>query len=1115
MPLYVKDGSRTETLSSFRIPLSIFWNYFQNQNKRTSVGLRKSESNQAAVNKYGSGNVSLPTVDQTAYPEQIFTPPFTFKNTGNSSLLFGLNYPSGGGDKERIVTIQGSNSLNPANWKEVAFFNGQDKITQSFTQQVLNMDIQNKRWGGDRLRPSTVPNKFLGYYFFDYHNQTTRTTTFDLTSMDELNFQVVSGQAGQMMGVPGTASADASSIMVNDESGKGLQCFLMKMEGAQPADTDPIIWSRSILTEGGRNEFIKKVIDVSAIAGNGYLIFHKQTDSLFETRHIVTAIQGLKHRTAKFLESQDVTLNFNAQGHLSRIGAKVEGYRPYLANTSLANGYRWYRIGVQGPTSSNIDSSGSIIEFKSEVAAGLDFDMSGIDNWWSPKSIAIKVGSWRNVQKVFTKYNNGWINTWPPVGGAAVPLPPAQEGAADFNPPEPDAPVTDAGYSEFDDYENGLYGRRYRGYFADNSAHFVPRNVGTETNISSIWKDFSSNAERYSWEWKGYIFVEASGVYTFRDYSDDASYFWLGDEALRRHPRTTNSLINHGGKHAPEHSGVVTKYLTKDVYYPVRIQWGENTGADIYSLQYKIPNNSAWYYSHSTVKWTHVADGYRTRTANTSDPQAGFESTLISTDTKYPLPHVSEAGGSPNHEGFLHVNNTAYWTHYKTGTVAYPNVTSQLKIQPLMVNWRSSESFVAADTTVVGPDATSMIRECSFAGTGVTDATLDSIGLDSTSIDRVVGNIKVRFSIRPKYGYAVGYIKFKQSEINSQSTTPYMWPTSTSYVEDRTFVLASGTASFLPIERWNGVIGNPFGGTHIINHGGSYADEWNFWNIDVAEGHAGDNSYLQYYPNASNTYNWLRELVVKDVVFPAPLADEILIPFVSHHPTYVGSQAIPASATGGNNIDRIKITADYNGYNVVSGNDSSDLPRMTPIHFLDSTVPVFVPPPVRPNYPRNDNDRDNDEQWQTALDNAAANRAAAVDLPGNVVTRALGISYDADNDGDTTDHGDGCVVATHGMSTGGFSLMEKTKAEIWCVKTYHGKWYGESFRRGYRNAGIRTLKRHVERAETTGIDMSELPVYQEFKDFVSYGRGVKKGWKLGLRYWYRTITFIIHGMFLR
>ena len=86
MPLYVKDGSRTETLSSFRIPLSIFWNYFQNQNKRTSVGLRKSESNQAAVNKYGSGNVSLPTVDQTAYPEQILL------HLSRSKILETLHY---------------------------------------------------------------------------------------------------------------------------------------------------------------------------------------------------------------------------------------------------------------------------------------------------------------------------------------------------------------------------------------------------------------------------------------------------------------------------------------------------------------------------------------------------------------------------------------------------------------------------------------------------------------------------------------------------------------------------------------------------------------------------------------------------------------------------------------------------------------------------------------------------------------------------------------------------------------------------------------------------------------------------------------------------------------
>ena len=72
-----------------------------------------------------------------------------------------------------------------------------------------------------------------------------------------------------------------------------------------------------------------------------------------------------------------------------------------------------------------------------------------------------------------------------------------------------------------------------------------------------------------------------------------------------------------------------------------------------------------------------------------------------------------------------------------------------------------------------------------------------------------------------------------------------------------------------------------------------------------------------------------------------------------------------------------------------------------------------------------------------------------------------------------------CVIATHGLSTGGFTIMEKAKAELWCLKTYHGKWYGEAFRRGYRAAGMK----HINAG--TAPD-----VYQEFKDFVAFGRGI-------------------------
>lgn len=98
---------------------------------------------------------------------------------------------------------------------------------------------------------------------------------------------------------------------------------------------------------------------------------------------------------------------------------------------------------------------------------------------------------------------------------------------------------------------------------------------------------------------------------------------------------------------------------------------------------------------------------------------------------------------------------------------------------------------------------------------------------------------------------------------------------------------------------------------------------------------------------------------------------------------------------------------------------------------------------------------------------------------------------------------DGCVIATHGVMTGGFTPMEKAKAEIWCQKTYHGKWYGEAFRRGYRAAG----KRCIEKGQAKER-------YQEFKDFVAYGRGVKKGLALGIKYYARTIQFFISGLFI-
>jgi len=115
-----------------------------------------------------------------------------------------------------------------------------------------------------------------------------------------------------------------------------------------------------------------------------------------------------------------------------------------------------------------------------------------------------------------------------------------------------------------------------------------------------------------------------------------------------------------------------------------------------------------------------------------------------------------------------------------------------------------------------------------------------------------------------------------------------------------------------------------------------------------------------------------------------------------------------------------------------------------------------------------------------------------------------GVGEDVNTGGDDSGGGGGCVIATHGLSTGGFTTMEKAKAELWCAKTYHGKWYGEAFRRGYRAAGMK----HINAGTAPSV-------YQEFKDFVAYGRGIKKGWKIGFNYYLRTIAFFIHGLFIK
>jgi len=146
---------------------------------------------------------------------------------------------------------------------------------------------------------------------------------------------------------------------------------------------------------------------------------------------------------------------------------------------------------------------------------------------------------------------------------------------------------------------------------------------------------------------------------------------------------------------------------------------------------------------------------------------------------------------------------------------------------------------------------------------------------------------------------------------------------------------------------------------------------------------------------------------------------------------------------------------------------------------------------------------DNEEDENAGWGYSPVAVAESVDYVQSGYEEASGGGGGGSDSGGGSSGGSGCVIATHGISTGGFTVMEKAKAELWCQKTYHGKWYGEAFRRGYRAAGMK----HVNAGTAPSV-------YQEFKDFVAYGRGIKKGWKAGLNYYFRTISFFITGLFV-
>jgi hypothetical protein len=155
--------------------------------------------------------------------------------------------------------------------------------------------------------------------------------------------------------------------------------------------------------------------------------------------------------------------------------------------------------------------------------------------------------------------------------------------------------TTNGYYTTFQPYAAGLYKTTFSGYFADNVSFFATAtpqafgaNQATSVQATTISEPATNDGEVFSCQWLGYFKPTTTETYTFYTSSDDASYMWIGANAQTGFT-TTNATVNNGSLHGTqERSGSID--LTAGTYYPVRIQFGENTGGDVMTFNYSTPN---------------------------------------------------------------------------------------------------------------------------------------------------------------------------------------------------------------------------------------------------------------------------------------------------------------------------------------------------------------------------------------------------------------------------------------------------------------------------------------------------------------------------------------------
>ena len=132
---------------------------------------------------------------------------------------------------------------------------------------------------------------------------------------------------------------------------------------------------------------------------------------------------------------------------------------------------------------------------------------------------------------------------------------------------------------------------RYDTYFNDNMANLsgapVSGNIDLDTLNPSLVGPDNVTA---TWVYTGFFVPDQSGTWQFRTTSDDASYLWIGSDALL--PDTSNNvstaLVSNPGLHGMSTSAPGTINLVAGTSYPIKVVVGNNQGPMGLNIEYRF-----------------------------------------------------------------------------------------------------------------------------------------------------------------------------------------------------------------------------------------------------------------------------------------------------------------------------------------------------------------------------------------------------------------------------------------------------------------------------------------------------------------------------------------------